>query len=374
MSSIRKIIWVLPHPTPYNVYLLNALQERIGVACEAVYRWPTLRNHPWSALPDRKFVWRIAGTPGGRDRTLERIAAAEKDTLFIFAGWRDRTIFPLVLRRWRTGLPYAFWSDTPKLRGGVPRKILNAVQRFFTSRAIAMLATGAPAIENYAKIGIPRARLRNFPFIVDPEHFARALEIRHEKPAGPVTFVLPARLIDHLKGQRVAIRALAAAKRALPSNELRLVLAGIGPDEAALRAFAADQDVANETYFRGWVEYDDIPALFGSADALVLPSRWDPFPVAVIEGMAAGLPVLGSSACGSVQERVVDGINGFIHPVAEYEVLAEHMVSIAKSPELRATMEKNALATSRIRGIEEAAQVITSLLREIEAQDSDLIE
>ena len=375
MSSIRKIIWVLPHPTPYNVYLLNELGKRVAVPSEAVYRWSTLNNHPWTALPERKFAWRIAANPGGRDSALENQASTDESTLFIFAGWRDRTIFPVMRRRWWKHYPHAFWSDTPKVEGGIPRKLVNAVQRFFASRAIAMLATGTPAIENYAKIGIPREKLRNFPFIVDPDHFAKAIAIRRQRPVGsPCTFVLAARLIDSLKGQRVAIRALAVAKKTIPQTPLRLIIAGVGPDEAALRAFAAEQGVAAETSFRGWVEYDDIPALFGSADALVLPSRWDPFPVAVIEAMAAGLPVLGSSACGSVQERVVDGVNGFIHSATEFAVLAEHMVAIASSTEMRAMMEKNALATSRINGIEEAAEVVTSLLREIEMHDNRILE
>ncbi len=329
-----------------------------------------LPNHPWSALPERNFTWRIAATPGGRDPALEQQASREEEVLFIFAGWRDRTIFPVLLRRWWNRLPYAFWSDTPKVSGGVARRVLNAVQRFFTKRAAALLATGAPAIRNYTAMGVKRAKLRNFPFIVDPAHFARALTIRANRaPGSPVTFVLPARLLDSLKGQRVAIQALATAKAKIPNISLRLVLAGAGPDGEMLREMAAQLGVSEQIDFRGWVEYEDVPALLGEADALVLPSRWDPFPVAVIEGMAAGLPILGSSECGSVQERVVEGVNGFIHAVADSDRLAENMICIASLESQRETMQMNALATSRNLGIDEAARVINSLLHEIQTED-----
>lgn len=330
-----------------------------------------LPSHPWSALPDRKFDWRIAAIPGGRDRVLEEQASTDDCTLFIFAGWRDRTIFPILLRRWWNRLPYAFWSDTPKVSGGFARKAVNEVQRFFTTRASAMLATGTPAINNYAAMGVLKTKLRNFPFIVDPAHFARAISVRTARPTGTrTTFVLPARLMDSLKGQRVALQALATAKAKRPDIQLRLILAGTGPDGQSLRGYAEQLGISDAVDFRGWVEYDDVPALLGEADALVLPSRWDPFPVAVIEAMAAGLPVLGSAACGSVQERVVDGVNGFIHTVGDYDRLAGDMVAIASSSELREKMGKNALATSRARGIDEAANVITSLLHEIQATDS----
>ena len=96
------------------------------------------------------------------------------------------------------------------------------------------------------------------------------------------------------------------------------------------------------------------------------------FVVAVIEGMAAGLPILGSSACGSVQERVVEGVNGFIHTVGDSDRLAENMVSIATSKQLREEMQKNSLATSSHRGIDEAAQVVNSLLSEIQASDDSI--
>lgn len=368
MRSIRKIIWVLPHPTPYNVYLLNALGERIAIPSEALYRWAVLPNHPWSELPERKFSWRIADNPGGRDAHLERLASSDDSVLFIFAGWRDKTIFPILVRRWRRRLPYAFWSDTPKVSGGVGRWLVNAVQMFFTGRALALLATGTPAIRNYSAMGVAQAKLKNFPFVVDPGHFARALAIRSKRAhESPVTFVMPARLMDYLKGQRVAIEAVAKSRARVPDVPLRLVLAGSGPDGAMLRELARRLGVAEQVEFRGWVEYEDVPAMLGEADALVLPSRWDPFPVAVIEGMAAGLPVLGSSACGSVQERVVEGVNGFIHTAGDSDQLAENMLAIATSSSLRGEMQNNALATSRNHGIAEAARVINSLLHLIQA-------
>jgi glycosyltransferase involved in cell wall biosynthesis len=360
---VMRLLWVLQQPTPYNVYLLNQLGPRLGIPCEAVYRWPGLTSHPWSALPARNFPWRIVVQPGSRDGDLERRCASDGDTLVVFGGWRDGTIRPALLARVRGRLPFAFWTDTPKTTGALPRRALNRVFVWFAHRAVTTLATGEPALERYRVMGVPEERLENFPFVVDPDHFGSATTARLRRPAdGPVRFVLPARLINRLKGQSVALGALRLACQGLPGRRLELVIAGVGPDEVALRAQARQLGVAEAAHFAGWVEYADVPELLGSADALVLPSRWDPFPVAVIEGMAAGLPVLGSDACGSVRERVVQGENGFVHGAGDAGALAEHMRTVASDAALRVGLGRRALDTSRAWGVEHCVTVLRKVL------------
>lgn len=368
MTRIQRLVWVLPHPTPYNVYLLNELGDGLGVPSEAVYRWPSLPNHPWSKLPERRFQFREIANAGGRDSALEQLCATDEQALVVFAGWRDGTILPALIRRWRRGYPYAFWSDTPKVGGNPLRIALNRSQLFFIRRSAALLATGSPAIRNYLRIGVAPEKLKNFPFVVDPAHFAKAVHARDGRnTSAAVTFVLPARLIDKLKGQRVAIEALARAKAATSAN-IRLVLAGTGPDEKMLRDAARNLGVAEAVEFRGWVEYDAMPSVLGEADALVLPSHWDPFPVAVIEAMAAGLPVLGSNACGSVIERVSKGENGFVHAAGNSAQLSEHMRQIAESSDLRRRLGANALRTSREWSVDQNVSALKSVLGEVEKQ------
>jgi glycosyltransferase involved in cell wall biosynthesis len=360
---VMRLLWVLQQPTPYNVYLLNQLGPRLGMPCEAVYRWPALTSHPWSALPARNFRWRIVAQPGARDRDLERRCASDGDALVVFGGWRDGTIRPALLARVRARLPFAFWTDTPKTTGRLARRALDRVFVWFARRAVTTLATGAPAVERYRSMGVPAERLENFPFVVDPDHFGQAATVRSSRPAdGLVRFVLPARLVDRLKGQSVALNALRLACKKLSGQRFELILAGAGSDDARLRTLARQLGVADAVRFAGWVEYGDVPALLASADALVLPSHWDPFPVAVIEGMAAGLPVLGSDACGSVRERVVNGESGFVHRAGDAVALAEHMCAVAGDVALRARLGRCALDTSRVWGIEHCLGVLQDVL------------
>jgi glycosyltransferase involved in cell wall biosynthesis len=360
---VTGLLWVLQQPTPYNVYLLNQLGTRLGMPSEVVYRWPLLPSHPWSALPARDFPWRIVTRPGARDRDLERRCASEEKTLVVFGGWRDATIRRALLTRVRARLPFAFWTDTPKTSDALPRRALNRVFVWFAGRAVTTLATGEPAVERYRVMGVPEERLENFPFVVDPDHLGSATTARSCRPSGgPVRFVLPARLIDRLKGQSVALEALRLARQALPGRGLELVIAGVGPDDAALRSQARRLGFGDAVRFAGWVEYPDVPALLGSADALILPSHWDPFPVVVIEGMAAGLPVLGSDACGSVRERVAHGENGLVHHAGDAGTLADHMCAVASNDAFRARLGRRALETSHAWGIDYCVGVLRTVL------------
>lgn len=360
----RKLMWVLPHPTPYNIYLVNVLNARLPIPSEVIYGHEQLPSHPWTSLPPRNFIWRCAEDTSGRARKLEAICRHDQETLYIFVNWRDATTIRPLLISYLSGTTYAFWRDTPKPNKGLARKALNAVFRQFALRSVAVLATGRPAIETFQSMGIPSEKLTSFPFVVDLDHFHQAVEKRQHRLSlpGEVTFVISARLDEKLKGQGVAIRAMALLGKRFPSVQAKLLIAGAGPDAHALKQLAHQCGVTDSVSFLGWVAYEDMPGLLGDADAMILPSHWDPYPVTVIEAMAAGLPVLGSSVCGSVRERVEHGVAGFVHAPGDHEALAEHMKEIALDLSLRQRMGAQALAISKECGVDWAVATIERMI------------
>jgi glycosyltransferase involved in cell wall biosynthesis len=60
----------------------------------------------------------------------------------------------------------------------------------------------------------------------------------------------------------------------------------------------------------------------------------------VPEAMACGLPVIATSASGEIGERVSDGVNGFIVPPADSDVLRDRMLELAENAALRSTMRE----------------------------------
>jgi len=73
---------------------------------------------------------------------------------------------------------------------------------------------------------------------------------------------------------------------------------------------------------RGFVQPGDMMDEWRRAGAFVLPSRFDPWPLALVEAAAAGLPVVCSDACGSAVEVIRPGYNGIKVPTASVEALS----------------------------------------------------
>jgi len=127
------------------------------------------------------------------------------------------------------------------------------------------------------------------------------------------------------------LAALAGARRSLP--RLRGVIAGDGSERGRLEATAAELGLLPEgVSFVG--HRTDVPALLASADMLVLTSDHEGCPNVLLEAMAAGLPVVTTPA-GDAASLVTDGITGFVVEFNDEAGLAERMVRLGRSRELR---------------------------------------
>jgi glycosyltransferase involved in cell wall biosynthesis len=116
------------------------------------------------------------------------------------------------------------------------------------------------------------------------------------------------RLYDQ-KGYDYLIRAVAQLKSR--GRELRCVIAGVGPDEHKLKHLAAELGVGEEIRWIGHRE--DVPDVVRALDVAVLPSRWEGSPLALMEYMALGAPIV-ATAVGGVPELIDDGVHGVLVP------------------------------------------------------------
>ncbi|OLZ40770.1 glycosyl transferase family 1 [Natrinema saccharevitans] len=99
------------------------------------------------------------------------------------------------------------------------------------------------------------------------------------------------RLVDG-KRPSVALEALPRIQREYP--DAHLYLCGDGPLRDDLEALARELDIDDSVHFLGHVPYDEMPKIYRSGDALVLPSRAEGVPRTVLEAVSSGLPVVCS--------------------------------------------------------------------------------
>jgi glycosyltransferase involved in cell wall biosynthesis len=135
------------------------------------------------------------------------------------------------------------------------------------------------------------------------------------------------------KDHATLIEAFAAGAARDP--RARLFLAGDGELREPLQVLARTLGVEGRVRFLGMRE--DVPDLLAAADIFVLSSRWEGSPLAVMEAMTAGKPVV-ATAVGDVPELVDHLVNGFLAPPGDIERLADAMYKLAGDPELRRQM------------------------------------
>jgi glycosyltransferase involved in cell wall biosynthesis len=145
------------------------------------------------------------------------------------------------------------------------------------------------------------------------------------------------------KGYDNLIRAIAQLKREHP-DPIRCLIVGHGPEEPALRALICDLDVEEEVRLIG--RRDDVPDVIRALDLAVLPSRYEGSPLAVIEYMACGAPIV-ATAVGGIPEMIHDGRHGLLVEPDDQGALVAAMRRLLEDRKLATRLGEAARARQR---------------------------
>lgn len=209
------------------------------------------------------------------------------------------------------------------------RALARGVDRYLAvSRAI--------AAELVERLDWPAEKIEVVYNAVDAERFAVAPPpgLREELGGGegrPLVLT-PARL-NAQKGHPTLFEAIAKVPDAV------FALAGDGPEREPLEALARRLGIADRVRFLG--RREDIPQLLAVSDVFALPSLYEGSSLAVLEAMAAGIPIV-SSAIGGTDELIEDGRSGLLVPPGDAEALATALRRLLAEPDLGAEMAARA--------------------------------
>jgi glycosyltransferase involved in cell wall biosynthesis len=123
-----------------------------------------------------------------------------------------------------------------------------------------------------------------------------------------------------------------------PRDLWDLVLVGDGPEKQQLESDILRLRLGTHVVLSGKRDYTAMPAYYGLAHALILPSVSDTWGLAVNEAMASGLPVLVSNRCGCAPDLVQQDVNGFTFDPTNVEELAKIMLTLWANPPLLPSM------------------------------------
>jgi glycosyltransferase involved in cell wall biosynthesis len=179
--------------------------------------------------------------------------------------------------------------------------------------------------------GVPPDRIEVFPMGIDLDRFVPA-----ERPedGGPLRVISVSRLVSEKGVEDLVVAARLLSDRGVDAE---VTVVGTGPLEGRLRSMADELGVSTRFHLAGSLPYERIPALLTSSDVFVLASApratWrEQFGFAVVEAMAAGLPVLAGDS-GSLDEVIGD--DGALVKPHDPVVLATRLQELAGDAELR---------------------------------------
>lgn len=130
------------------------------------------------------------------------------------------------------------------------------------------------------------------------------------------------------KGHVVLVDAMRELVPRFP--DLHVLLAGDGELRAEIERLARSAGVSERVHFLG--SRRDVPALLAASDSFVLPSLWEGLPIALVEAMASGLPIVATEVSGTSQV-MVDGTTGWLVPPGDAAALVDAVSDLLAHPQ-----------------------------------------
>ncbi len=273
-------------------------------------------------------------------RQLRRLVA-EHQIDIIHAQHRTAGYFAELLQR-QHGVPNAVtvhdpWHSTPFKRwhGGLFRRVI-AVSEFIRQELI-------------LKFHFPPERVRTIHNGVDPARFAGITSEQREQfrsqygiAADEVVLTQIGR-ISRAKGQSQLIQALGLLPKEI---KYRCLIVGEGRERPQLERETNRLGLHDKVTFCGF--RDDIPVVLAGSDVMVLPSRHEPFGLAVVEAMLSNVAVIATNA-GGVPEIITHGKDGLLFQPGDVGTFARHLDELVRDPELRCRLAEAGHKTAQAR-------------------------
>jgi glycosyltransferase involved in cell wall biosynthesis len=217
--------------------------------------------------------------------------------------------------------------------GPWPARLFLSLERAVARRTDCLLAVSGAVRQDLLALGVGRPdQFRVVPLGLDLDRFLASdasrgglraeLGLSHDVPLVGIV----ARLV-HIKAHEVFLRAAARVAREVLDS--RFIVVGDGERRAELETLAMQLGLAERTHFLGWRH--DPERVYADLDVVVLTSRSEGSPVALIEAMAAGRPVVATRV-GGVSDVVEDGVTGHLAPSGDTETVAAAVVHLLSDP------------------------------------------
>lgn len=323
----------------YPANMLNPFaHERLGAG--GTDWWTTVPSVPLPAYPDIRlaapFYPRVA-------RVVSRF---RPDLVHCATEFMIGRLGQLAARRAGVPLVSSYHTDFSRYTDayGVAwaRPAVHGYLRRFHSRSARIYTPSAPARDDLRALGMREVEVWGRGVDIESFHPSQAdARLRAELGLGDAFVFVHVGRLAHEKSVDCIVAAFAQLAARRNDRTYRLVIAGTGPCEPALRA----QAPAGVVFLGHLDRRTALPRLYASADAFVFSSITETLGLVVLEAMASGLPVIATPA-GGVADHLRDGENGIAFPALDAATMSRAMERMADDATLRARLAAGARATA----------------------------
>jgi len=346
-ESRYRVLAIVTHPAQYQAPLFRRMAARSDLDLHVAYctlrgaeaahdpefgatvKWdiPLLDGYPWTLVPNSGSG--AESFFGLRNPGLRKLIHEGKfDAVLCYVGYVRASFWIACFAAKFSRTAFLFGTDTGTLtpRDGRmwKRRVKRILWPFLFRIADQVIVPSSGGRDLMRFLGIPDDRITLTPYVVDNDWWL-AESARVDRDAVRTswgassndTVILFCAKLQPWKRPLDILQAF--AKLSLPNA--RLIFAGEGPLRSSLEAEASALGVTSRVRFLGFVNQTQLPAVYNSADLMVLPSEYEPFAVVVNEAMLCGCPVAASDHVGAARDLIAPGRTGFVYPCGDVDAL-----------------------------------------------------
>lgn len=339
---------------------INLIQDRAtphnNVLIEAFKANPEVKINLWYAEDQDKKIF--ADYPKlGNDLTNEHFTSnlygsslnwrfiwyclTNSNERFVIVGWINANTRLLHLLFFILRRPFNHWTDAPE----EPKKNikLKKVLRFILYKLLNLsnskvFVVGENSKRRFIDLGVSEKKLVNLPIFIRSEsdlslYKKNKNQIYNQYLVKNNQFVISAgsRLVFE-KGYDLLIRAIEILPKECKENT-KVIIVGSGEEEEELKQMIADLNLQETIHIDSWLPMEKFKTLIANSNLFVHPSRFDSFGGTAL-AMMLGVAVIGSSKAGAAEERIVQGVNGYLYEPENISDLSNLIYKVYKNPEL----------------------------------------
>lgn len=361
-SSPLRVTVVTNILPPYRIPLYQRLGSMPGLDITVNLLAESEANRQWRVdlqpngfstrvLPGKSlYFWRWE-LPVHLNRSLGKALKAQSPDVVMVSGWDQIGYWQAAWWCRRHGVPLVLQNGSTNTSGLHTGQAWMTMRRAMVRMATSYVAYSSPAREYLISLGASPERVHIGLNAVDVDAMAAAvcnerarLDFSFRRSGYPPVLLLYSGQLIPRKRVDLLLQALAQTG----ADDVGLLVAGSGPEEAHLRSLAASLNLRN-VFFEGFHQPSELHRYYALANALVLPSDREVWGMVVNEALAAGLYVIASERVGAACDAIRPGWNGDTFEYGSVSSLAARLEDLRRILDQVAQRRNEIVADARER-------------------------